>query len=100
MFVQDNDFTVLITCLVFFLVRVSFYYSNDVVNFMKLGIIYNKRLLIRESKTNDIRFFDMEFYPKKIRDIKVVGDDAGKAPVWHHVVGLPSWIFIDEVEGR
>jgi len=31
------------------------------------------------------------FFPKKV---------SYEIPVWHHGAGLPSWIFIDELEVR
>ncbi|MFC2125925.1 DUF4838 domain-containing protein [Bacteroidota bacterium] len=85
---------------VFFPKSVTYYFSNDGENFIRLGRVRNKRPLTKQSKVNDIQYFPISFYPKKIRYMKVVGENMGEPPVWHHAAGTSSWIFIDEIEVR
>jgi hypothetical protein len=83
--------------IVFFPVSVSYYYSNDNINFNKLGVIKNDAPLSKTSKINDIKYFNLEFSKVKVRYIKIVAKNMNEAPYWHHAAGLPSWIFADEV---
>jgi len=85
---------------VFFPKSVTYYFSNDGENYFRLGTVRNKRPLTKKSKVNDIQYFKIGFYPKKIRYLKIVGDNMGEPPFWHHAAGTPSWIFVDEIEAR
>jgi hypothetical protein len=82
---------------VFFPLNVTYYYSNDNVNFIKLGSIKNDRPLLKISKVNDIKYFNLTFPKVKARYVKVVGKNMIEPPYWHHATGTPSWIFADEV---
>lgn len=82
---------------VFFPKSVSFYYSNDNVNFIKLETIKNDKPLMKKSKVNDIKYFESMFPIVKARYVKVVGKNMGQPPYWHHAAGTPAWIFADEV---
>jgi len=83
--------------IVFFPTQVSFYSSNDAKNYKILGTVINEKPLIRESKINDIQYFQLKTNPIKARYIKVKAINLKKAPYWHHAAGLPSWIFADEI---
>ncbi len=91
------DFLQVVNHVVFFPVKVSYYYSQDGENYIFLDKALNKKPLTKESKINDIQSFSVEFDPVKARYVKVVADNMGMAPVWHHGAGTPSWIFADEI---
>ncbi len=82
---------------VFFPLKVSYYYSNDNKSFLKLGVVENDRPLLKSSRVNDIKYFDLNFSKVKARYIKVIGENMNEPPYWHHAAGTPSWIFADEV---
>lgn len=84
--------------IVFFPEKVSFYGSNDGQRYTLLGEAPSKSPLNRESKINDIQYFNLKFPEKDFRYIKIAGLNRKVAPDWHHAAGLPAWIFIDEVE--
>lgn len=83
--------------IVFFPKNVTYYYSNDNKNFIKLGTVKNNQPLVKTSKINDIKYFNLDFSKVKSRYIKVVAENMNEPPYWHHAAGLPSWIFADEV---
>lgn len=83
--------------IVFFPKSVSYYFSNDNKNFVKLGTLKNDEPLSKTSKVNDIKYFTLEFSKVNARYIKIVAENMNEAPYWHHAAGLPSWIFADEV---
>ncbi len=82
---------------VFFPLEVTYYYSNDNINFNKLGTIKNKNPLTKKSKVNDIQYFNLTFPDVKARFVKIIGKNMKTPPYWHHAAGQPSWIFADEV---
>jgi hypothetical protein len=77
---------------------VSYYASTDGKQFRLLGKAKNKRPLSRDSKINDTQMFQLEFPEVNARYIRVVAKNMKTPPAWHHAVGLPSWIFADEVQ--
>ena len=81
----------------FFPLNVTYSYSVDNDNFEPLGIVYNDMPLTKDSKINDIKYFDLDFDQVKMRYIKIQGNNMKSPPYWHHAAGLPSWIFADEV---
>jgi len=83
--------------IVFFPKSVSYYYSNDDINYTKLGTVINDEPLTKTSKINDIKYFKLKFPNVSAKYIKVVAENMKEAPYWHHAAGLPSWIFADEV---
>jgi hypothetical protein len=85
---------------VFFPRVVSYYCSVDGKNYLYLGSADNEHPLSRSSKINDIQFFQLSFKPVKAQFVKVVAENRGEAPFWHFGAGLPSWIFVDEIEIR
>ena len=91
------DFLQVVNHVVFFPVEVSYYYSQDGEDYKFLGKVYNKRPLTKESKINDIQSFYVDFDPVTARYLRVVADNMGMAPLWHHGAGTPSWIFADEI---
>ncbi|WP_372793468.1 DUF4838 domain-containing protein [Lutibacter sp.] len=82
---------------VFFPESVTYFYSNDNKTFKKLGLISNDMPLIKSSKVNDIKYFDLNFSTVNARYIKVIGENMIEPPYWHHAAGTPAWIFADEV---
>ncbi len=83
--------------IVFYPLKVSYFYSNDNITFKKLGTVLNKDPLTKKTKVNEIQYFNLEFNKTKARYIKVVAMNMQKAPYWHHGSGLPGWIFADEI---
>ena len=82
---------------VFYPLEVSYYYSNDNKNFVKLGTVKNKDPLTKKTKVNEIQYFNLDFSKVDARYIKVHAVSRKEAPYWHHASGLPSWIFADEI---
>ncbi|MEX0291424.1 MAG: DUF4838 domain-containing protein [Flavobacteriaceae bacterium] len=82
--------------IVFFPSEVNYYGSVDNQSFVSLGKVANPAPLHKKSKVNDIKYFDLDFGPRKIRYLKVVAKNT-KTPYWHHAAGLPSWVFADEI---
>ena len=82
---------------VFFPLNVTYSYSVDNDIFEPLGIVPNDMPLTKDSKVNDIKYFDLDFDRVKMRYIKIQGKNMKSPPYWHHAAGLPSWIFADEV---
>ncbi|MCQ0110460.1 DUF4838 domain-containing protein [Zhouia amylolytica] len=83
--------------IVFYPSKVTYYVSNDGVEFKKIGSIQNPLPLNKESKINDIQYFKLDFDPVSARYVKIIAENLKEAPYWHHAAGLPSWIFIDEI---
>ncbi len=83
--------------IVFYPLHVTYYYSIDNMNYVKLGTVTNKDPLVKKTKVNEIQYFNLEFKIVNARYIKIVAESMKQAPYWHHGSGLPSWIFADEV---
>jgi hypothetical protein len=94
----SGDFLQTVNHLVFFPTDVEYYYSENGENYVYLGKANNKRPLTRQSKTTDIQSFSHSFPPVRARFIKVLANNMDTAPIWHHGAGLPSWIFVDEIQ--
>ena len=86
--------------IVFFPEEVQYLISNDGQQFKAIATLPNQHPLSPESKINDIQYFTHSGPPQTFQYLKVIGVNAKVAPVWHHAAGLPSWIFVDEVEVR
>ena len=86
--------------IVFFPEEVQYLASNDGKQFRPIATLPNQHPLSPKSKINDIQYFTHSGPPQTFRYLKVIGVNAKVAPVWHHAAGLPSWIFVDEVEVR
>lgn len=86
--------------IVFFPEEVQYLISNDGQQFKAIASLPNRHPLSPESKINDIQYFTHSGPPQTFQYLKVIGVNAKVAPVWHHAAGLPSWIFVDEVEVR
>jgi hypothetical protein len=91
------DFLQVVNHVVFFPLDVSFYYSRDGKDYTWLGRVGNSNPLTKQSKINDVQTFEIDLDTIKARYVKVVADNMGPAPIWHHGAGTPSWIFVDEV---
>jgi len=83
--------------IVFFPENVTFSVSTDSKLFKKTETISTKKPISKESKRNDIEYFESNFKPVKARYIKLEAKNISKAPFWHNAAGLPVWIFADEV---
>lgn len=83
--------------IVFFPESVTYSVSDNGKSFKTVAKVPTKKPISKESKRNDIEYFDANFPPTKGRYIKVKAQNVGKAPVWHNAAGLPVWIFVDEV---
>jgi len=86
--------------IVFFPTSVEYLGSTDGIKFKSIATIPNTSPLTKQSKINDIAYFDHSFAPQEFRFIKIKAVNMNTAPEWHNSSGLPSWIFIDEVEVR
>ncbi len=91
------DFLQVVNHVVFFPLDVNFYISQDGKEYTSLGRVENPRPLTKQSKINDILCFELDFPVTDARYVKIVADNMGPAPLWHHGAGTPSWIFVDEV---
>ena len=81
---------------IFFPKKVSYFASNDGVNFTK---IYESDSQMPDNDYEvKIQEFKNERENFKARYIKVVAKSYGKLPEWHLSAGYNSWIFIDEIE--
>lgn len=83
--------------IVFFPKEVTYSASNDGTDFFVLGKVINDNPLTKESKINDIKYFNLTWKPQPIRYIKIKAKNMSRAPYWHHAAGLPVWIFADEI---
>lgn len=83
--------------IVFFPKKVTYYGSIDGKNYSKLGTVLNQFPLNKQSKINDIQYFNLNINPSQWRYIKIKAESLKQAPYWHHGAGLPSWVFADEV---
>ena len=82
---------------VFYPKTVTYYGSKDNKNYSKLGEVRNANPLTKKSKVNDIQYFDVNKVNQKLRYIKIIAENMGQPPYWHHAAGTPSWIFADEI---
>lgn len=87
--------------IVFFPEEVKYLGSNDGQAFQMIARLKNQSPLHKQSKINAIQYFTHSLaVPKTFRYLKIIGVNPEVAPVWHNAAGLPSWIFMDEVEVR
>ncbi|MEM6379007.1 MAG: DUF4838 domain-containing protein [Bacteroidota bacterium] len=93
----STAFLQVVNHIVFLPKSVSFYGSEDGQSFKLLGQVDNPKPLNKESKINDIQYFDLDDLNLKVRYLKIKADNMDTAPDWHHGAGLPSWIFVDEI---
>ena len=82
---------------VFFPIDVTYSISNDGKIFKPIGTVKNDSPLIKRSKVNDIKYFDLSTNEVKTRYIKVFAKSMKQPPYWHHAAGTKSWIFADEI---
>ncbi|MDT0553223.1 DUF4838 domain-containing protein [Urechidicola vernalis] len=82
---------------VFFPIDVTYSISNDGKKFKPIGIVKNDYPLIKKSKVNDIKYFNLIINEVKTRYIKVFAKSMKQPPYWHHAAGTKSWIFADEI---
>ncbi|MEM6964528.1 MAG: DUF4838 domain-containing protein [Bacteroidota bacterium] len=86
--------------IVFFPKKVTYEISEDGEFYRHFGTVVNQSPLTKKSKINDIQYFTAEKIPTSVRYVKITAENHLEAPVWHHAAGLPSWIFVDELEVR
>ncbi len=82
---------------VFFPTKVTYFGSKDNSNYKLLGKVRNTDPLTKRSKVNDIQYFDVNKVDQQFRYIKIIAENMGEPPYWHHAAGTPSWIFADEI---
>lgn len=82
--------------IVFLPEKVEYFSSLDGEHFTLLGTIPSPFPLTKESKVNDIRYYDLTYTPQPMRYIKIKAHNT-ETPYWHHAAGLPSWVFADEL---
>ena len=82
---------------VFFPEQVTYSASQNGVDFVTLGTVINDEPLNKESKVNDIKYFNLKWNTMSARYIRIEARNMNKAPYWHHAAGLPTWIFADEI---
>ena len=68
--------------------------SNDGKQFITVGKKQNKIINEREIK---IKPFNVTFYPKEVRYLKITAKNMKTCPDWHPGAGFLSWIFCDEL---
>jgi hypothetical protein len=83
--------------IVFYPLEVEIFGADETGVFELLSQLKNPRPLTKESKVNDIQYFDFEFDKRVIQQIKIRAVNQNVAPIWHHAAGLPAWIFTDEI---
>ncbi len=86
--------------IVFFPKKVSYEISMDGKKFRPIATLPNQFPLMKKSKINHIQYFTSQGIGATTRFIKIKAESSLVAPVWHHGAGLPSWIFMDELEVR
>lgn len=96
----STGFLQVVNHVVFFPKDVSYFASQDGNEYKLLGRVTNERPLSKKSKINDTQMFQIKFPETNARYIKVVAKNIKTPPDWHHAVGMPSWIFADEVQVR
>ena len=94
----STAFLQVVNHIVFFPKAVSFAISEDGLDYQNVKSQPNPRPLTRESKINDIWNIELNDVNIQGRYLKIEAENMNVAPSWHHGAGLPSWIFIDEVE--
>ncbi len=83
---------------VFFPTEVSYSVSVDGQTYKRVGKVLNERPLQKDSKINDTQLFALHLPKTNARFVKIEAKNMKTPPMWHHAVGLPSWIFADEVQ--
>ncbi len=83
--------------IVFFPEEVSCYFAGEDKKFNFLLAKKSSMPLTKNSKINDIEYFNLKFPVKKVRYIKIKAFNRKLAPAWHNAAGMPAWIFCDEV---
>ena len=86
--------------IVFFPEKVSYEVSMDGKKFQPIATLLNQFPLTKKSKINHIQYFTSQGIAATTKFIKIKAESSLVAPVWHHGAGLPSWIFMDELEVR
>ena len=79
---------------IFFPSKVSFYISENKKDWIKVGEVKNSFDQKTSPLTHD---FSIKVYPKKVKHIKVVAENAGACPDWHLGAGGATWLFADEI---
>ena len=68
--------------------------SHDGKTFITVGKKSNKIINEREIK---IKSYNITFYPKEVRYLKITAKNIKTCPDWHPGAGFSSWIFCDEI---
>lgn len=94
----STAFLQVINHVVFFPTEVTYSISVDGETYKNVGTVPNARPLQSNSKINDTQLFALQLPKTEGRFVKVEAKNLKTPPMWHHAVGLPSWIFTDEVQ--
>ncbi len=79
---------------IFLPVEFSVAISQDGKNFITVGKLKHQTVNNREII---IKPYQIRFYPKKVRYLKITAKNMKTCPPWHPGANLPSWIFCDEL---
>ncbi len=75
--------------------RLEFEFSNDGVNFVKLGDF--KTGFPQDEMKGTVKEFTHAVKPVTARYVRVRAFNIGKIPAWHPGAGGDPWIFVDEI---
>ena len=74
--------------------KVSFYISENKKDWVLLGSEENT---FSKKESPIIHDFSIRVYPKRVKYIKIIAENAGPCPDWHLGAGGDTWLFCDEV---
>lgn len=78
----------------FFPKKVSFYISDNKKDWIFVG---SEKNTFDKKAPSIIHDFSVSVYPKKVRYIKIIAENAGPCPEWHLGAGGATWLFCDEI---
>ena len=87
-FIQDQG------AWVFFPKNVSFYTSNNKKDWILAAKLDNT---IDKKAGPLVHDFSIQVYPKKVKYVKIIAENAGPCPEWHLGAGGDTWLFADEI---
>jgi predicted alpha-1,2-mannosidase len=74
--------------------KVEFYTSENKKDWILAGSLTNK---LDQHQSPLIHDFSILVYPKKVKYLKIVAENAGSCPDWHLGAGGKTWLFADEI---
>ncbi len=79
---------------IFLPTKVSFYISDNKKDWIFVGSEENT---FSKKESPIVHNFSIRIYPKRVKYIKIVAENAGPCPDWHLGAGGETWLFCDEV---